>query len=266
MVNRARAFGGSVVAFVACVGGASTSSEAAITSAKSEGYGVRADVHLLSNHVGIHVGPTSYSSGTSPSTYNDSDATVSVSASALGVASLTSGVITSGATSDVDFGDTTGTVTGRSQVAGAALRVVPGIIPTLDLVNVSSTTIGSNASVSHNGTSFSTTGGMVIENLAIRVLGVGFFKVNANAAPNTVLVDALGIRIVVNEQLRSVVGDKASMEVNAIRISIAGTAQIVGADVVIGHSSAEMMVPTPASATLLCGAAGLICQRRRRTA
>jgi xanthosine utilization system XapX-like protein len=264
MVNRARAFGGSVVAFVACVGGASTLSEAAITSAHSEGYGVRAGVFLLSNHVGINVGPTSYSSGTSPNAYNDSDVTASVSATVPIVGSLSTGIITSGATSDVDFGDTAGTVTGRSQVAGAALRIVPGLLPTLDVVNVSSTTIGSNASVSHNGSNFVVGGGMLIENLAIRVAGVGLLKVNANAAPNTVLLDLLGIRIVLNEQIQSVVGNTASMEVNALRISIAGTPQIVGADVVIGHSSAMMTVPTPASATLLCGAVGLIGSRRRR--
>ncbi|MDX9912819.1 MAG: choice-of-anchor P family protein [Phycisphaerales bacterium] len=80
-----------------------------------------------------------------------------------------------------------------------------------------------------------------------------------------VLLDALGIRIVLNEQIAFNDGTTASLEVNAIRITIDSPLQLVAADVVIGHSFSTMTVPAPGAAGLL-SAAGLLGSRRRRTA
>lgn len=262
--NFARTAGISCALFAMASAGMASDARAAINSASSQGYGLEVGVHLLSNSVGINVGPTSYSSGNAPAAYSDSDFTASVFASAAGVASLSTGVLTSSAMSDVDAGDVSGMAMGQSQVDGLSLRVVPGVLPILDLINLGADTIGSNASVSHNGTSFGFSGGMLIEDATLRVLGVGNIAIDANAAPNTVLLDLLGIKIILNEQIEDIVGNTATMTVNAIHISITGTAQIVGADIIIGHSSAMMTVPAPASATMIAGLAGFAGARRRR--
>jgi hypothetical protein len=90
------------------------------------------------------------------------------------------------------------------------------------------------------------TGTTTLINASANVLTVGLLPIDANPAPNTVLVDvpALGIKIVLNEQV--VTGDgptKLSLAVNAIHIylvnvNIAGIG-ILSGDIVIAQSKAQ---------------------------
>lgn len=236
----------------------------AAISGASNAHALSADVHLVSTLVGIDVGPLPSLAATSPNPYSTTQTVASASASALGVASLGTGLLRSTVTSDVAAMSSTGMAFGSSQVNGLGLRIVPGLLPILDVVNLGATTIGSDATVSFDGVNLVRSGGIIIEDADLHVAGVGVITIDANAAPNTVLLDALGIRIVLNEQILSGVGDTASIEVNAIHITIDSPLQLVAADVVIGHSFASLTIPAPGSVACIAGGGLLVLRRRRR--
>lgn len=230
----------------------------------SQGYGLHVDVGLVAGVLGIDVGPLPNAAGVAPSAYNDSNSLLSVSASALGVATLSTGLLTANASSDLVAGSTSGMTHADALVNDLLLRIVPGALFIPDLVRLEADTIGSFASVTYDGANLSTSGGFTIEDAMLSVSGIGLISINASAAPNTVLLDALGIRIVLNEQIVTNDGTTATIEVNAIRVTIDSPLQVVAADVVIGHSVATMTIPAPASLGLLAGM-GLVAARRRRT-
>lgn len=236
---------------------------AAITG-NSHAHGLDVDVQAVVGVLGISVGPLPSASGTAPNIYNNTQTTLSATASALGVAGLNTGVLSAQATSNLTNASTTGQTHGNSSVDGLSLVVVPGILLVPDLINLTADTISSSATASFNGTNVVTSGGFLIEDLDLLVANIGVITVDANAAPNTVLLNALGIRIVVNEQIVTTVGDTTSIEVNAIHITINSPLQVVTADIVIAHSFAAITVPAPASAGVMA-AAGLVAMRRRRT-
>lgn len=240
------------------------SSQAAIMGA-SAGQSLRADVHLLAGSLGIQVGPIASATGAAPSAYSHSHTVASVSASALGVASLNTGLLDANADSNINNGSLSGFASADATVNQLALRIVPGTIIIPDLISLNATTISSNVQVGHDGSAFTSTGGIVIENAVLRVSGVGLIAVNANAAPNTVLLDLLGIRIVLNEQFTHNDGVTLTRTVNALRITVSGPLQAVNADVVIASSSASVTVPSAPTAGLF-GTALLAGARRRRPA
>lgn len=172
-------------------------------------------------------------------------------------------MLSANADSNITFGSNSGYAHGDGTVDDLLLRVVPGALPILDLVRLQAETIGSHADVSFDGSDFALSGGIVIEDATLRVLGVGSLSVLATAVPNTVLLDAAGIRIVLNEQISFNDGTIASLEVNAIRITIDSPLQVVAADITIGHSYAAMTIPTPGTLGMLAST-GLLASRRRR--
>ncbi len=255
----ARSMSRMIIAAAVCASGASA--HAAI-SGQSDAHALSADVHLVATLVGINVGPLPVASGAAPGVYDVMQTAVAASASFPAVAGLSTGVLNAHASSDIGFASISGQTFAESTVDGLSLVVVPGVILTPDLINLSATTIGSSAQVAFDGSNLTTNGGFTIEDLVLSVSGANI-PVNANAAPNTVLLDAAGIRIVLNEQILTTMGDTTSLEVNALHITINSPLQIVGANVVIGHSFASMTVPAPGAAGVL-GASGLLAVRRRR--
>lgn len=229
-------------------------------SAASEGTALDVNVNLLGGGLGINV-VAAHAAGAAPASYFDSDLVLSAAASALGVASLSTGVLTADASSDVEASSSAGQAFGASQVNGLSFDIVPTILGSL--VSLDSDTIGSSALVGWDGSQFSSNAGFVIEDADLVVAGVGSIFIDANAAPNTVLLDLAGIRIVLNEQILTQNGDTLSLEVNAIHITVDPLLNVVDADVVIGHSFATMTVPTP-GAGALAGLGGLMAARRRR--
>lgn len=244
--------------------GVTASPVRAAISGQSDAHALRAQVQAVGGVLGINVGPIAPSAGSAPDAYANNNLLAFVNASAAGVAQLSTGVLTSQATSNIASGSTAGQAFATSQVDGLSLEIVPGIIITPDLVNLSADTIGSNAQVSFDGSNVLTQGGIVIEDLTLSVAGIGNILVDANAAPNTVLLDLLGIRIVLNEQIVTTMGDTTTLEVNAIHITINSVLQAVGADVIIAHSEASVTIPTPAGLIPLgCTLLGFASRRRR---
>lgn len=236
---------------------------AAAITATSNAHGLSADVSLVGGLVGIDLGPLPSASGVAPSPYAVTQSTLSASASVVVVGSVNTALLTSNASSNVNFGASSGVAMADATVNDLNLELVPGALFLPDLLFLSADTITSSAQISRSGGLTTTTGTSTIENAVLSVSGVGFLSVAANPAPNTVLLNAAGIRIVLNEQVITTLGDTTSIQVNAIHISVNGALNTVDADVVVGHSAASMTVPTPGALALL-GAAGTLATRRRR--
>ncbi|MGH7130916.1 MAG: choice-of-anchor P family protein [Phycisphaerales bacterium] len=234
-----------------------------VVNASSNGYGVSADVHLVSTLVGINVPAVPVAAGAAPAPYDTNGTLLTLNVSAAGVASLSTGLLTSHALSDVT-GVGGGMARGEAVVNGLNLRVLPGIVSVLDTLNAGATTITSSAQLTSDGVTITPLGASHLENASIYVFGVGNLAINANAAPNTVLLDLLGIRIILNEQILTTFGNTTTFQVNAIHITIDSPLQLVSADVVVAHSEASMTVPTPGVAASLAGLGALGAMRRRR--
>lgn len=241
---------------------AGTAANAALIG-NSAGRSLRANVGLLAGGVGVNVGPLAHAWGNAPTAYTSDHTVASVSAFALGVADLDTGVLDANALSNINGGAFAGFVSADATVDDLDLAIVPGTIIIPDLITLTANTISSNVQIGHDGTNFSSLGGINIENAFLRVAGVGTIAVNANAAPNTVLLDALGIRIVLNEQITTSDALTMSRTINAIHISITGPLQVVNADVVIAQSVASLTVPSCSTAALLCPALLTGIRRRR---
>lgn len=241
---------------------APTTTDAGI-AASGSAYALDADVHAVSGLLGISVGPLPAVNGASPTPFSLAQTTLSAHASATGVASLTTGVLHAAAQSDINTLSLIGTTTAFSQVDDLSLRIVPGFLAP-DLIRFSADTISSNARLSFDGTRVTASASSLIENAGLSVAGIGSLSVFAAAEPNTVLLDTLGLRIVLNEQILTTVGDLTSLEVNALRITIRGPLQAVDSDIVIAHSAATLTVPAPGGAGFTAALLGLAFARRRR--
>lgn len=239
------------------------SADAAVTSADATGYGLSADLSLLI--LNLSLPPQALAAGTAPTPFSELETALSAQATIGGLASLSTGVLTGTASSNVDGSAGARTADASGTVDGLNLSVVFGTV-----LSMSATTIGSNAQVNGDYGALSGAGSSILEDLDLTVLGSAL-TVDANAAANTVLFDALGIRIVLNEQI--VGGDGVSgrsMEVNAIRITfddVAAGLGLLNGDIRIGHSFASMnaIVPAPATGGLAAAVGVLAARRRRRT-
>lgn len=258
---------------------------AAAPVVSSSAYGISADLSVA-GVVGAHVGPLSASSGSAGADYavHNSVATVNENLTLLANPLLSAhqtlhaGVLTSdaqGAAGANPAADASASIAHFS----TALTSQALFVPVLTLLGLSADTIRSTSAVGSAGgldaTGSSTLAGLSLDGLGIAGLSIdGSLFVNPNA--NTVLVDILGLRIVLNEQIRT--GDGLSalgIETNALHISfdnfLLGT-NLLNGDVIAGHSQASITgyepaapaVPEPASWALMIAGFGLIGTALRR--
>jgi hypothetical protein len=235
-----------------------TPATALVIGGSSLAWGERVDLFagLLVN---LDSGPLPQAAGSAPGPYAASDDALSID---LGSGTISSGTLVVNAASNVD-----GAPGARSASADATLESL-GIGGALGaLLTVSSSSVGSSAEVAGNG-ALSASGSAVLEDLAISVLGVPL-AIPANPAPNTVLFDAAGVLIVLNEQTLS--GDGSSglaLVVNALRVEFTNAVLGLGllnGEIVISHSEAALAaVPEPSLALLALAAAGLLAALGRR--
>lgn len=228
-----------VVSFLSFTGGA-----LAQTEGNSSAYGVFAELDLLpliGPVVAIDLGPVAPSSGNAPPDYTDSDSVLSASlSSALTGSILSTGLLSTEASSDIG-NDTTSS---SSTVDGLNLSIV-GLLP---LLTIGADTVATTAEVTGScseGT-LTATGTTTIENAGVGgTLGLGL-SIGVNPAPNTELINLLGIRVVLNEQIITGNGvDSRGITVNAIRVDLTNTIlSLIGAlsgDIVIAQSQAEVI-------------------------
>lgn len=232
---------------------------ALVIGGSSLAYGEQVDL-LAALILSIDSGPLPQVSGSAPAPYSDSNAGLSLN---LNAGTITSGTLSVNAASNVDGGPSA-----RSASADATVESlgVGGVLAAL--LTLTSTTIGSSAEVTGNIGALGASGGAVLEDLAISVLGVPLV-IPVDPAPNTVLIDSAGVRIVLNEQSSS--GDGVNVrgiEVNAIHVEFTNAALGLGllnGDIVISHSEAALSaIPEPSVVPLAALAAGVLAAFRRR--
>jgi hypothetical protein len=244
-----------------------TSARADVTGGDSRSYGVYVSLTLIGIPV-LQVPEQPVSSGSAPGPYNDSDQVLSFSAGAPPIASLGTSVMDTTASSDID-----GTIGSRfanstSLVDDLTIDVVQSAFAP-SLLTVSADTIGSTSTASGDFGSMSAVGTMVLENLAIAVSG-NSLVIPIAPDPNTVLWDAAGLRVVLNEQTSSVGFGSASIDTNAIHIRLTDIVfggGLLSGDIIVAHSDASMASTVPEPATVASFGLltlGALALRRRR--
>ena len=244
-MNAAR---GSIVAQIALAACIARGAQADITDATSNGYGISVDLSLLI--LQLDVLPQAYADGSAPGPYANDNTAVNALFSAAGLANFGADVLSGEATSDVDGSSGNRTTTGNGTVTGLGADVVLGTI-----LNLSAGVIEADSAVTGDYGSLAANGSSILTDVDLSILGTTL-TVDANAAPNTVLFDALGIQ------------DGRSLEVNAIRISfddVAAGLGLLNGDIKIAHAYSEMnaVVPAPSGLAALT-LSGLVATRRRR--
>jgi hypothetical protein len=231
--------------------------EAAVASGTSEGAGVQASASSL----GIPLLDLNVPnvSGSAPAPYNLSDTFASVNAP-LAALSLNTGVLTGSASSDVDGTAGSKTTSGTGTVNGTVLNLLGSVSLTASVLSSTSTITGDFGSLMANGNSIITNAVLTIDNGIL--LPDTVINLNANAAPNTVIsnsaLSALGIFVILNEQIESCSSFLCSLETNAIRIGLNPLGlQLVAADIKLGHSFASMTAPVPEASEWAMMLAGL---------
>ena len=229
-----------VASFLSFTGGA-----LAQTNGNSSSFGAFVDltfVPLLGGGVDIDLGPvpTASGSGVDPDTYSDSDTLASASVSLVPLGDiLSTGVLTVNADGDL-ANDTT-----SADATVDDLGVF--IVGALTLLSITADTVGSTADVSGEcGVSdLEATGTTTIEGASVGgTLGLGL-NIDVNPPPNFELLNALGIRVVLNEQIVTGNGtDSRGITVNAIRIDLTDTILTLlgtlSGDIIIAQSQAQV--------------------------
>lgn len=267
-----------VMTCVISVGAMLIASAAPAATISSSSYGVSANLNVV-GALSASLGPVATASGSAPGAYDVSDSLLTLHQSLALIASpllsageqLNGGVITATARSDYPAtprGSASATVADLS----AGLFVDTLLLPPALIAGIDSKTVRSSAWVDA-GAGLSVGGSTVLEQLALGGSVLGSLGIGgglfASPAANTVLVDLLGLRIVLNEQ--TVWGDGISslgIATNAIHASfdnfLLGT-QLLNGDIIIAHSQAEISgysasaaVPEPASWAMLIAGFGLV--------
>lgn len=229
------------LAVFACLWVAAAAPAQAATTAASSAYGESITLNLLpllGGGVSIDSGPTPSIAGSAPPAYSvqTSLADIAVDGSAGIGALLTTGVLKVEADSSEPAADQ---VHGRAEVDNAQLAVT-------GLLGLTANTIVSDSSITGTcGSSLTTTGTTQIVGAGLSGLAALGLTVPPNPAPNTQLLDVLGIRVVLNEQIVSSDGvNTASLTVNAVHVYLTNSVlSLIGAlsgDVVIAQSQASI--------------------------
>jgi uncharacterized repeat protein (TIGR01451 family) len=212
------------------------------TTASSSAFGESVDVQLLpllGNGIEVLSGPLPSVSGSAPPAYAKSNslATVKVSATLLGQI-LKTGVLTVNATSPVP-GSTSAYA--DATVNNLELDVVSSLL--LNLLSIDATLIQSSANIGGVCGALTTKGTTTILGAVLGgQLGLGK-TIQLNPAPNTVLLNALGIKVVLNEQILTSSTNSHKLTVNAMHISFDNAPLNIGVldgDVIISQSQAQL--------------------------
>lgn len=254
----------------------------------SSAYALSASLSAAGGAALVNIGPVSASGGSAPGAYADSASLASLNQNLLlggfGLLNvrqrINAGILQSSSSSDYPA-TPTGTASASVANAGLGLTTQALFLPPVTILGLSADTILSTTSVSAEG-GLSAAGSSTIAGLDLTGLGLGGLLFDGslfvNPDPNTVLLDLLGLRIVLNEQIWS--GDGVTdlgLSTNALRLSFSDFllgGRLVTGDIILGHSSASIRgyevtppagaVPEPESWALLIAGFGLIGAAMRR--
>jgi hypothetical protein len=255
----------------ACVAFQVSAANATVTGGSSSSYGESVSLSItpiLGVSGSITSGPIPTASGTAPAPYSDTNSLLSATIADL----ISTGVLNASAQSNVDGSGGSKFATAGASVDGLALSI-------LGALGIGATTVASIADVSGDYGTLAATGSSTIEGLSLNTIPI----LNLSTSPDFVLLNALGIEVMLNEQIASGNGvDSAGMAVNAIHITLDNVPYLWGlvpsvlnGDIIISHSQAALTadpnasgaVPEPATLALFgTGLAGFFGLRKRRAA
>jgi uncharacterized repeat protein (TIGR01451 family) len=194
---------------------------------------------LLGSPVRVTSGPLPFVGGTAPAPYALSNQLASIAVAAPGLGTvLTTKLLTVHASSPLPAA---GQATADATVDDLYLRLA-GALP---LLTVKATTLHSFAQLSGACSGApDASGSASLTNVRLGgSLGLGL-TLPINPAPNTVLINLAGIRVVLNEQILAQSGDTRTLTVNALHISIQALPAIglglLSSDVVISQAKASL--------------------------
>ncbi len=221
--------------------------QAVAVSGTSEGAGVQASVSLLATPL-LDLNLPNVS-GSSPAPYNLSQTLVGVNAP-TSVLTLDTGILTGAASSDVDGAAGFRTTSGTGTVNGTVLEIdlLSNVSLTASVLSSTSTITGDFGSLMASGSSIITNAVLTIDQPLL--LPTIVLNLDANAAPNTMVsssvLSALGIFVVLNEQIQNCSSFLCSLETNALHIGLNPLGlQLASADIKLGHSYASMAAAVP---------------------
>ena len=220
-------------------------------------------------------------SGTAAPAYDASGGAASINQSftltsgVLGTATqaLQSGLVSTRANSDgVSFATGTATLANASSIL--ASKLLGDLVPVAALgVTAGAITSTTNVGIDAGGALFGS-GSSTIASLGITGSALGLLSIDGSVytapAVNTVVLSLTGLKVMLNEQLRSTTANSLFLQTNAVHISLDNyslAGKLLSGDVILGHSEASVTaVPEPmtwGTMVLGFGAIGFAMRRRR---
>lgn len=276
---------------VALLFGSGVSASATVITGESDAYNASIGLTVLNQGIGLTIPTTS---GTAPAVYDTSNsilnANVAASANVLPLTTLKLGLgadlLSTHAGSNVDGTSGTRFAQGDQSITNLATGLTSTLLGFIPIIKVSdiitADLISTQARV--EGDYGALTAGGLTRIFDLHVLGqaidlTGHLDASGYVLPNSMIdLNALGlanVTLILNEQIMGGDGSSSrSMTVNAIDLDLNGytlLGQVVSADVIIGHASAELSgkenpAPVPEPSTFLLigsGLAGLFLWRKR---
>lgn len=254
----------------------------------SSAYALSATLSAVGGVGLVNIGPVAASGGSAPGAYADSASLASLDQNlqlgGFGLLNvrqrISTGVLQSSASSPYPA-TPTGTASAGIADVDFGLTTQALFLPPLTVLGLSADAIMSTTTVSaENG--LSAFGSTTIAGLDLSGLGLGGLLFNGslfvNPDPDTVLLNLLGLKIVLNEQIWS--GDGVTdlgLTTNALRFSFDDFllgGRLVSGDIILGQSSASIQgyeilppvnaVPEPASWAMMIAGFGLVGGAMRR--
>ncbi len=213
------------------------SAQTASSSAFGESVSLTVDP-VIGGEIIIGSGPFPVAGGSAPPAYNHSDSAASASAGG----DFTGDILDTGIL-DVEASGGGSSASATASVNNVALDIVGDLL--VKVLSLDASEVTATASVGGACGALTASGSTSIVGGTFGGL-VGSGAIGAAPGPNTVLLDLLGVRIVLNEQFVGGNGSTSrSIEVNAIHISISDTllsliplAANLSGDIVISHAEA----------------------------
>ncbi len=270
--------------------GLSSNPASATTVLSSSAFALSADLTLL-GLVGVSAGPFAATGGSAIPSYANTNTVLSLdqtlSIGVLGVLAvnqhLGTGVMSTSASSPYPTTPTS-TATATVDNLGLALTTKTLFGSPVNILTIGATTVGSTTSASAQNmlsvTSLSNIEGLTISGLALGAVTIDG-SLFVNPAPNTVIFNAGGLKIVLNEQLTSSDTNLLSRTTNAIHIffdRFAISTGILSGGITVAQSQADVLgppiidvgpIPEPAAWMQMIagfGLAGAALRRQRRQA
>lgn len=255
--------------------------QAAVTFS-SDAYDV--GVHVNAGSVAVATADAGRVSGSAGQAYNisggvasvNNNATLAGNATATATQSLQTGLVSSNARSDGASGNSAAASASLANVSFGMSNQLLGALSADGLLNLGANTISSMTTVGIDGSGLYGFGSSSLAGLTLTgsLLGSAIDG-SAYSSPtaNTVLLSLAGLKVILNEQIRSATGDGLAMQTNAVHIALndyALNGSLLNGDIILGHSAAQVAgVPEPASWAMMIvglGAIGAAMRRRRGSA